>query len=284
MARKSGLGKGLGALIPEDQPTLSEDRILQIPVDEIQANPYQPRQDMKDEQLAELAESIREYGVLQPLVVTRAENQDGYTLIAGERRLRASRLAGFETVPAIVRLASDQQRLELALIENLQRSDLGPLETAEAYLRLSEEFGLSHEDIALKVGKSRPSVTNTLRLFQLPDAAKTALQKGMISEGHARALLQLKTPQAQAAVLKTIIDQDLSVRKVEELVQKFNGERPARPKFKDPSPEIQELEERLRDHLGTRVTLQHGRKGGKLVIRYFSNEELESLIQILMKD
>ncbi len=282
MARKSGLGKGLGALIPGDLPVIPEGSILYVPVEEIQANPYQPRQDMNEKLLNELADSIREHGVLQPLVVTQEEGQSGYTLIAGERRLRASIIAGLETVPAVVRLASDQQRLELALIENVQRADLGPLETAEAYLRLSEEFGLSHDEIALRVGKSRPAVTNTLRLFQLPEAAKVALQKGFISEGHARAILQLKTPQAQAAVLKTVIDQDLSVRKTEELVHKYNGEREEKPKPEPRMPEIEAIEDRLRDHFGTRVTLNYGKRGGSVVIHYFSNEELESLLNQLL--
>ncbi|HML39686.1 MAG TPA: ParB/RepB/Spo0J family partition protein [Bellilinea sp.] len=284
MARKSGLGKGLGALIPGDQPVIPDGTVLEIPIEEIQANPYQPRLEMNEKLLNELADSIREHGVLQPLVVTREEDHAGYTLIAGERRLRASKIAGLQTVPAIVRLASDQQRLELALIENVQRADLGPLETAEAYLRLSEEFGLSHDEIAVRVGKSRPAVTNALRLFQLPEAAKLALAKGLISEGHARALLQLKTAQAQSAVLQTILDQELSVRKTEELVHKYNGERAEKPLPQSRLPEIDALEARLRDRFGTRVTLNYGKRGGSVVIHYFSNEELDSLLKQLLDE
>ncbi len=284
MARKSGLGKGLDALIPASQDTDLDGSILNIPVDNITANPLQPRLGMDEEALAELAASIREHGILQPLVVTREGNSDDYTLIAGERRLRAARLAGLETVPALVRLASDQQRLELALIENVQRADLASLETAEAYLKLSEEFGLSHEEISARVGKSRVSVTNTLRLLKLPETVRTALANGKISEGHARALLQLPSTQAQLAILQAILERGLSVRQTEELARKYSGERPPHATPEQPQPEWQELEERLRDHLGTRVTLHHGKKGGRLVIHYYSDEELDALIDRLIQD
>jgi ParB family chromosome partitioning protein len=284
MARRSGLGKGLDALIPGNQESETGSSILNIGVEKIQVNPLQPRQIMDDEGLADLAISIREYGILQPLVVTREPNADTYTLIAGERRLRAARLAGLETVPALVRLASDQQRLELALIENIQRTDLAPLETAEAYQRLSEEFGLSHEDIAARVGKSRVSVTNTLRLLKLPEVVRAALASGQISEGHARALLQLPTPQAQAAVLQTTVQQGLSVRQTEELARKYSGERAAKTPAAQVPPEIHALEERLRDRLGTRVTLTHGKRGGRLIIHYYSDEELDAIIQHLIQD
>ena len=288
MARKGGLGKGLDALIPDSsQPyktAAQNGSALEAPIEKVTANPRQPRQQMNDEQLRELADSIREHGVIQPLIVTRGEDEDNYILIAGERRLRAASLAGLDTVPILVREASDQQQLELALIENVQRADLTPLETAEAYQHLSEEFSLSHEDIASRVGKSRVAVTNTLRLLKLPPAVKQALAADQISEGHARALLALPSAQAQAATLQTILKQGLNVRQTEELIRKLGGEKPASKPRQAPAPEILELEEQLRSHFGTRVTLSHGRKGGAVIIHYYSNEELDALINRLLEE
>lgn len=284
MSRKSGLGKGLDALIPGSPSSSRDGDIQQIAIDAISTNPYQPRHEIETEDLEDLARSIRQHGVIQPVIVTRDTASNQYTLIAGERRLRAARLAGLESIPAVVRLASEQQRLELALIENVQRSDLGALETAEAYQRLADEFGLSHEEIAQRVGKSRVSVTNTLRLLKLPEAVRQALSGGLISEGHARALLQLNTAQAQLAVMQIILERGLNVRQSEELVRKYSGERPARPAPAAPLPEIRALEERLREQLGTRVTLRHGKKGGTVVIHYYSNEELNALIEQLLRD
>ncbi|HWR67224.1 MAG TPA: ParB/RepB/Spo0J family partition protein [Bellilinea sp.] len=287
MARKSGLGKGLGALIPngtDGEVSASETGTLFVGIDQILPNPAQPRQAMEQESLAELAASIREHGILQPLIVSLGDKPDQYILIAGERRWRAARLVGMTAVPAIVRQATDQQRLEMALIENLQRADLAPLDTAEAYRQLAEEFKLSHDEIAERVGKSRTTVTNTLRLLRLPDAVRIALVEGKISEGHARALLGLNSPQAQAAVLQNILANDLSVRQTEELVRRYSGERAAPVQRAEPSPEIKSLEARLRDSLGTRVTLRHGKKGGTLVIHYYSDEELDGLISQILRD
>ncbi len=284
MARKSGLGKGLEALIPGGQNGAANGGPLFLPIDSILANPSQPRQAMAEESLEELAASIREHGILQPVIVTQDPNSNVYTLIAGERRVRAARMVGLESVPAIVRQASNQQRLELALIENLQRSDLAPLDTAEAYRQLADEFNLSHEEIAVRVGKNRATVTNTIRLLRLPDSVRIALVEGRISEGHARALLGLATPQAQNAVLQNILANDLSVRQTEALVRRYSGERAQPAPRKEPAPEIKAIEERLRDSLGTRVTLRHGKKGGTLVIHYYSDEELEGLITHLLKD
>ncbi len=283
MSRKSGLGKGLDALIPGGPSASHEGDIQQIAIDAITTNPYQPRHDIEAEGLEELAQSIRQHGVIQPVIVTRDTLTGQYALIAGERRLRAARLAGLDSLPAIVRLASEQQRLELALIENVQREDLGPLESAEAYQRLADEFGLSHEEIAQRVGKSRVSVTNTLRLLKLPESVHQALSGGLISEGHARALLQLNTAQAQLAVMQIIIERGLSVRQTEDLARKYSGERSPRPASTAPLPEIRALEERLREQLGTRVTLRHGKKGGRVVIHYYSNEELNALIEQLLR-
>jgi ParB family chromosome partitioning protein len=284
MPQKSGLGRGLDALIPGGETAPAQGGVTYVPVDRISPNPRQPRGDMDPEELGELTASIREHGVLQPLIVTPIEMGGQYILIAGERRLEAAKQAGLSSVPVIVRQATDQQRLELALIENVQRADLGPLEEAEAYRQLAEDFSLSHEDIALRVGKSRVAVTNTLRLFKLPDVVKNALVEQRITEGHARALLALPTPEAQAAALRTILSQDLNVRQTEELVRKLAGERPPSAPKAAPPPEVTELEERLRASLGTKVSLRAGRKGGTLTIHYYSDEELDALMERLLKE
>ena len=284
MPQKSGLGRGLGALIPGGENALTENGIMLVSVDLVFPNPRQPRSMMRPEELQDLTASIREHGVLQPLIVTPGDMQGRYVLIAGERRLQASRLAGLASVPVLVRQATDQQRLELAIIENVQRSDLSALEEAEAYRQLAEDFDLSHEDIAARVGKSRVAVTNTLRLLKLPDAVKNALIEGRVSEGHARALLALPTPEAQAAALRTVIAQELNVRQTEELVRKLSGDKPPRKPKPAAVPEVTSLEERLRASLGTKVTLRSGRKGGTVTIHYYSNEELDALMGRLLDD
>lgn len=281
MAKKRGLGKGLDALIPGGESPAANEGVLLLPVDDIRPNPRQPRSHFSPEALEELAASIREHGVIQPLVVAEAPDGRGYVLIAGERRLQAAKLAGLARVPAVVREASEQQLLELALIENIQRADLNPLETAEAYHQLSEEFGLSHDEIARRVGKSRVAVSNTLRLLKLPQKVQEALLAGRIREGHARALLGLPSPEAQEAALATVEAQGLTVRQTEELVRRLQGERPApRPK-PEPAPELRDLEARLEAALGTRVRLTHSRRGGTLTIYYYSDEELEALLKRL---
>ncbi len=280
MAHRAGLGRGLDAIIPAASEPKSGTE--SVPIDSIIPNPRQPRSIMAEEGLQELAESIRQHGILQPLIVT-SEGENQYILIAGERRWRAARIAGLETVPVILREANDRDRLELALIENVQRADLMPLETAEAYRQLADEFGLTHDEIALRVGKSRVAVTNTMRLLKLPEVVQNAILSGDISEGHARALLALATPQSQMAVLQTIIRNDMSVRQTEELVKKYGGEKaPAKPRPEIPV-EFKEIENRLREHLGTRVTVNHGKKGGSLVIYYYSNEELNSVLDTILK-
>ena len=278
MARR-GLGKGLDALIPAEEISTESNGAQFISIEKIIPNPSQPRAEMDDEKLEELANSIREHGVLQPLILTKESNQDTYVLIAGERRLRASKLAGLESVPAIVRQASEQERLELALIENIQRENLTALESAEAYQKLNDEFDLSHDQIAVRVGKSRTAVTNTIRLLKLPEAARKAIGMGKISEGHGRALLSLNTEKAQLAALQTIISHELNVRQTEALIRKLQGEKPKAPVKKAPKPaEVKEIENNLRSILGTKVTLNHGKKGGTLVIHYYSDEELDSLL------
>jgi ParB family transcriptional regulator, chromosome partitioning protein len=285
MVKRGGLGKGLDALIPGAEARQGDGGLSYISVSLIDPNPRQPRHQLDTAMLEELAASIREHGILQPLIVMQDSAQpERYILIAGERRLRAARIAGMDLVPVLVRQATDQQLLELALIENVQRADLLPLETAEAYRQLHEEFNLSHDTIATRVGKSRPAVTNTIRLLNLPESVRAALAEGAISEGHARALLSLNSPQAQAAALKTVLSEGLNVRRTETLVRKLLGDRPVKTAQKAEVPEITDMEERLRDHLGTRVALKHGKKGGSITLYYFSDEELEDLVSRILKE
>lgn len=277
--KRTGLGKGLDALIPIN----TSAGVTQIAVDSISPNPRQPRSHFDPEEIAELAASIREYGVIQPLLVTHAAEEGEYVLIAGQRRLMAARQADLERVPVIVREASDQELIELALIENVQRADLSPLETAEAYRQLAEDFLFSHDEIAVRVGKSRVSITNTLRLLRLPIIVQQALADEKLTEGHARALLSLATTEAQIAALNTIIAKDLNVRQTEDLVRKLLGQRPKEKVEKPPlSPEFHALEERLRSHLGTKVNLSEGRKGGSITIHYYSDEELNALVGLIL--
>jgi ParB family chromosome partitioning protein len=284
MSRKGGLGKGLDALIPSGSLQPESSGVFQIQVSKIISNPYQPRLIVNQDELKGLCESIKEHGILQPLLLSQSQNTDEFILIAGERRLRAAQMAGLEFVPALIRQVSDQQRLEMALIENIQRTDLTPLETAEAYRQLSEDFNLSHEEIAMRVGKNRSTISNTIRLLKLPEEIRLSLQAGKISEGHARALLPLTSIPAQLAVLSSILKNELSVRQTEELVKKMSGEKISRHLPDIPSLELKEIEDRLRSHLGTRVALKHGRKGGSVVIYYYSDEELDNIISTLLKE
>ena len=281
MSPRSGLGKGLDALIPTGQKTTSgEGGITQVSVEAIQRNPRQPREKFDLDELENLAASVREHGVIQPLIVSPGKN-GVYTLIAGERRLQAARKAGLKTVPVVIRHATDQQFLELALIENVQRADLNAIEEAEAYQHLAKEFKLSHETIATRVGKSRVAVTNTLRLLDASAAVKQALVDGRITEGHARALLALNTAKAQETLLNQIVNLDLSVRQTEALARKYTGQKPAYKKRSSPSADVTDVERRLRSSLGTKVSLKHGKKGGTVTIYYYSDEELDSLLEKL---
>jgi ParB family chromosome partitioning protein len=274
---RPGLGRGLGALIPRAQQGLVE-----LDPASISPNPQQPRTSFDEASLAELAESVRQHGVLQPIVVSRAEN--GYVLIAGERRWRAARLAGLATVPAIVKEAAPHQRLELALVENLQREDLSPLEAAAAYQQLIDEHDLTQEKVAARVGRSRAAVANALRLLQLPESARAALAAGHISEGHARALLGAPDEPTLLVALDVVLANDLTVRATEALIRSGAPAAPAQPAEPAPKavdPDVVRLEERFRQALGTKVQVQPGRQGGKLVIHYFSDEELEGLERLI---
>jgi ParB family chromosome partitioning protein len=234
----------------------------------------------------ELANSIRAHGLIQPIIVTRDEN-DKFTLIAGERRWRAAELAGLDEVPVVVKEATPQGMLEMALIENIQRDDLNALEEALAYDQLITDFGLTQDDVAKRVGKSRPTVANMVRLLNLPRNVQSAIINGQISGAHARALLPLTTPESQMAVMNSIIKSSLSVRQVEAIVKKIlAGEKPKpKPKLVTKlSPELTDLEEKFTQFLGTKVSIQHGSKGGKVVIHYYSDEELQAIYEIIVDD
>ncbi len=281
MAKRTGLGKGLDALIPGGKVSTGGEAggVTQVAIDSIQRNPRQPRETFHMEELENLAASIREHGVIQPLIVSPGRG-GAYTLIAGERRLQASRKAGLKTVPVVIRSATDQQLLELALIENVQRADLNPIEEAEAYQNLAKEFKMSHETIASRVGKSRVAVTNTMRLLDASAAVKQALVDGRISEGHARAMLSLSA-KAQEHLLNQIFNLDLSVRSTEMLARKLSGQRPAVKKKSGRSPNVNDVEKKLQSSLGTKVALKHGKRGGTVTIYYYSDEELDSLLEKL---
>ena len=281
MPQRSGLGKGLDALIPGGSSAVSEGGASQVSIDAIARNPRQPRHTFKEAELEELAASIREYGVIQPLIVSPASGGT-YILIAGERRWQAARRAGLRTVPVVFRNASDQQLLELALIENIQRADLDPIEEAEAFQHLVKEFGLSHEAIAQRVGKSRVAVTNTLRLLDAAAVVKQALVDGKITEGHARGLMALASARAQEVALHRVVNLDLSVRQTELLARKLSGHKPPAKKKAARNPDVSDIEKRLRASLGTKVSLKHGRKGGTLSIHYYSDEELDALLKKLL--
>jgi ParB family chromosome partitioning protein len=282
MSRRRGLGRGLDALIPSSIGTESAD-IVQLDVDQIERNPRQPRRSFEASELQELADSIREHGVLQPLMVAKPEGSDSLILIAGERRLQAAKQAGLATVPVILREATDEQLLVLALIENLQREDLSAIEAAEGYRQLADDFGLSHEAIGERVGKSRSTISNALRLLNLPESVQDAVDQGMISEGHARALLGLSTEQGQLAALETVRSRGLNVRQTEDLVRRLSGRRePAKPSTKK-SPETKALEEELRQALGTKVNVRTGKQGGTITLHFYSDEELNALIDRLLE-
>jgi len=288
MAHKPGLGRGLGALIPSvNDAEGTPSGVIEIAVTDIRANPRQPRLVRGQEalQLEELAASIKEHGVIQPLIVTRTQGPGApYTLVAGERRWRAAQLAGLSRVPAIVKEVSSQEMLEIALVENIQRNDLSPLEEAAAFQQLINEFGLTPDAVAERVGKSRVAIYNTLRLLKLPGQAQAALMQGEISEGHARTLLSLSSAVDQLAVLDEIKKHDLNVRQTEELIRRLNSPKTTEKKAQRDQrwQGAKEYEARLREALGTKVALMRSRKGGRIVIEFYSEEEFEAIYEKLI--
>lgn len=290
MARRSGLGKGLGALIPTETRGEDASELREIMVSQIVTNPYQPRQHFDEESLAGLTASVRELGVLQPVLVRRA-GEERYELIAGERRWRAAKRAGLQTVPCVVREASNDASLEQALVENLHREDLNPLEEAAAYQQLLEDFGLSHEDLSRRVGKSRSAISNTLRLFKLPPGIQRMVAESRLSAGHARALLGSPDRTFQESLARRTIDEQYSVRQVEDAVRAHNApadesdagnSRSAPTAQREPRPPgLLELEELLSERLSTRVRVTMGASRGRVVIEFASLEDLERIYRAM---
>ena len=284
--RRGGLGRGLASLIPSSAESSSGDSSTAA-IDAIRPNPYQPRTEWDDSRLAELAESIRTHGLIQPLIVSLGRQPGTYVLIAGERRLRAARLAGMTDVPVVIKDVSPQSLLELALVENLVRADLNPLEEANAYLQLTRDFGLTHEGVAERVGRSRVSVTNKLRLLDLPSVIQQALTDGDISEGHARALHGLPTSVDQAAGLRMIIERSLSVRQTEELVRTWSTkpDTTVRRVHEDDRYSWR-VAERLQRSLGTKVAVKRDQATGQgsISIHFFDDEQLTALLTRLAGD
>jgi len=280
MVRRTGLGRGLDALIP--QTTDTSESVREIPIDEIAPNPRQPRQHFAEESLQELAESIRQHGIVQPVIVARSGGTPPYQLVAGERRWRAAKLAGLRAIPAIVRDLSPRQAVEIALVENVQRADLSPLETAMAYRALIEEFGLTQAEVAERVGKSRSAVANTLRLLDAPVPIQDALAAGEITEGHARALLALPDAASQIEALQMVRERGLTVRQTEQLVREWTVRRARRPSRAAPLASYGWLQEALQRRLRTKVELRGTERGGRLIIHYYSAEELHRLLSELL--
>jgi ParB family chromosome partitioning protein len=276
VARSFGLGKGLEALIPRatDAPP------AEVPVDRVRRNPHQPRNAFDEESLAELAASIAAHGVIQPIVV-RGSADGGYELVAGERRLRAARMAGLQSIPAVVRDSQANELLELALVENVQRADLNPIEEASAYRELIDGFGLTHEAVATRVGKSRVAISNALRLLDLAPETRDAIIEGRISEGHGRALAAITIAELQRAVLQVVLERHLSVRQTEELVRRKRDTAVARRR--PLSEDLADLEAQLRGILATKVGIVRTRRGGRLVIDFYSDEELDRLYAIITR-
>jgi ParB family chromosome partitioning protein len=299
MPKNYGLGRGLSSLIPPKKITepnssfnyfgndlknkASQDEssgnnrnaVMEIEIVKIVPNPHQPRTNFDKEKLEELTASIREHGIIQPIIASFKEGQ--YEIIAGERRFQAARLAGLKKVPVIVREVTNQQKLELAIIENIQRHDLDPIEEAASYFKLAEEFDLSQEEIAIKVGKSRSAIANKMRLLKLPIEIQKALTDGKINEGHAKAILALESLEKQMALFELILKNSLTVRQTEEKTQEVSVRTHKRILHTD--VQTKEIEDRLTNFLGTKVKVVKAGKGGKIVVEYYSEEEFKSLLQ-----
>jgi ParB family chromosome partitioning protein len=279
--KRQALGRGLDALFPSASGRPAhEEGVRLVAIDSILPNPRQPRGKIDAEKLAELAASIKTHGLIQPLIVT--ETLEGYVLIAGERRWRASQLAGLERVPVVIKETTPQDMLELALIENIQRADLNALEEAHAFQQLIDEFGLTQEAVAERVGKARTTVTNLLRLLRLPENIQAAVADGRLSGAHARALLPLVTPERQTAAMNQVLRLGLSVRQTEALVNSLMAtERPLPRARRQLPPELAEMQGRFESALGTRVNIEQGSKGGRVVIHYYSDEDLNALLEAI---
>lgn len=280
--KQRGLGKGLGALIDDFSAAPASDTITKLPLQKVEPNPNQPRRSFDEEELQALADSIAEHGILQPLAV-RALDGGFYQIIAGERRWRAARMAGLEEVPVVVLEADDRTVMELALIENLQRQDLNPMEEAEGYRVLMEEYGLTQEQAAARVGKSRPAVTNALRLLALPDEVREMVENGTLSAGHARAVLSLQNERLQKAAAQKIIALRLSVRQAESMCKRMAiEEKPPKPKTELTVDYVGECEKALTKHLGRRVKIVCGKRKGRFELDFYGEDDLQRLYDALL--
>ncbi len=280
MAKRKALGRGLSALIPDaDKMESVEGQFLQCPIEEIEPNPYQPRQEFSVSELKEMVNSVREKGIITPLLVTRTEK--GYQLIAGERRWRAAQKAGLERVPVVVREASPMEALELALVENIHRKDLNPIEEALAYRKLLEETGATQEAIAKRIGKDRSSVANLLRLLKLPSFIQKDVINGQLSLGHARVLAGLKSRREQKALRDTILKKGFSVRQVEAFARKRKTFVRSDPKRTELDYYMQSLSDNLKRSLGTKVDIKKRGRQGRIVIYFYSDDELDRLLEML---
>lgn len=273
MAQERKLGRGFDSIVEGDAGFVA-DEILHLPLKSIRPNRYQPRREMAGDAFENLKASIGREGVIQPIVVRPAKS--GYELIAGERRWKAATELGLEVIPAIVRQADDEKALELALIENIQREDLNPIDRASAYSQLMSTFNLTQEEAAARVGQERSTVANTLRLLELPGEVQQLVRSGVVTSGHAKALLSLKSPDLMTQVARRIAEEGLSVREVENLAA---DRRPGRPRVrKQKAPEVLDLEERLRRHFGTKVEVAHGKKQGHITIEYYNQRDLDRIL------
>ncbi|HEV3474970.1 MAG TPA: ParB/RepB/Spo0J family partition protein [Actinomycetota bacterium] len=280
MTQRGGLGRGLSALIPGAE---EEGGLVDVPVQAVTPNPRQPRQSFPEDQLEPLARSIREVGILQPIVVRRVNG--GYELVAGERRLRAAKIAGLATIPAIIRSTDDAESLREALIENIHRQDLGPLELASAFQELQEDLGVTQEALAERLGHSRPHVANTIRLLGLPAQVQQLLADGSLSAGHGRALLALEDDEAKTALAQRIVGEGLSVRQTEGMVQSYSSHpsrRAAGPPPRERDPKLLQIEEALGDALETRVHIQRAKRKGRIVIDFGSKQDLDRIAKRIL--
>ncbi|HOV29550.1 MAG TPA: ParB/RepB/Spo0J family partition protein [Candidatus Dojkabacteria bacterium] len=284
MDEKKRLGKGLAALISsKEMDNSSSSYVKDFPISKIEVNPYQPRMKIDPEQLISIADSIRTHGVIQPLIITKQDGVDRYTLIAGERRLKAAQLAGLKSVPVVIKDTSPQEMLEIALIENIQRKDLNPLEEAYAFRQMQEEFGLSHQEIAKRVGVSRVSVTNKMRILQIPDPIKEEIMNERLSEGHARALMGIKDDTSMIAAADIVIRRHMSVRETEAFVRKITyGKTASRKNWAESDPRTKAYEQLLSQKLGYSAHIRKMTKGGRIIIRYNTVDELADLMKKLI--
>ena len=283
MSKKFALGKGLGALIPEE-PVREEkkEQDLMIPLNKIKSNSDQPRKKFDNDKIVELAESIKHHGIIQPLIFKKVD--DEYIIVAGERRWRAAKSLGLEEVPAIIMDLSEKQILEVSLIENIQRQDLNPIEEAVAYKKLLSDFNLTQDELSKRIGKSRTTITNSMRLMNLDERVQQYLIEGVISEGHGRALLAISNGDMQYELSQKIIDEKLSVRDIERIIRNIlnsEDEKVSKKTEKDLNPYYKDIKERLQDYFGTKVNLSNKKNKGKIEIEYYSEEDLQRILDII---